>query len=87
LTVADARDRSSRGFFDDWLERQFFPQPHICIAAPVNSRAGSMPKTHRVKNPVAVEAAARRDQQLLRRRTCASFPNNVAGRFDAKGGE
>jgi hypothetical protein len=46
-----------------------------------------MPKTRRVNSPVAVEAAARRDQQLLTRRTCASFPINVAGRFDAKRSE
>jgi hypothetical protein len=44
-------------------------------------------KTHRVKNPVALEAAARRDLQLLKRRTCASFPINVAGRFNAKRSE
>jgi hypothetical protein len=36
---------------------------------------------------VALEAAARRDLQLLKRCTYASFPINVAGRFDAKRSE
>jgi hypothetical protein len=46
-----------------------------------------MPKTRWVNSPVALEAAARRDLQLLKRRTYASFPINVPGRFAAKRSE